>query len=98
MQTVQPSLFARDDTFLGVCLGLGEDFGFDPLYLRLALTLLLFFYPAPTMAGYLAAGLLVLVTRLLIPNPRPAAEQPAAERAPVAADDKADSHQLPLAA
>jgi phage shock protein PspC (stress-responsive transcriptional regulator) len=27
----QPSLIARDETFLGVCAGLGEDFGINPL-------------------------------------------------------------------
>ena len=36
MQTTQTSLIARDDTFLGVCQALGDDLGFNPLWLRLA--------------------------------------------------------------
>lgn len=72
MQTTQPNLFTRHDTIFGVCEGLGEDFGFNPLWLRLALPLLLFFSPVATLAGYAAAGAIVFATRLLVPNPRPA--------------------------
>ena len=31
------SIIARDDTLLGVCFALGEDFGFNPVYLRVPL-------------------------------------------------------------
>ena len=106
MQNVQPSLFARDHTFFGVCEGLGEDLGFNPLYLRMALPVPLFFFPAETIGAYVAAGIVVLLTRLLFPNPRAAvveetgtthAPLPAAE--PVrAADETADAVPVPLAA
>ena len=91
MQTAQPSLFAREDTFFGVCQGLGEDLGFNPLYLRLAFTLALFLNPVAALGGYAAAGVVVLAARLLFPNPRPAAkhEQAEAER---------EAEPLPLAA
>ena len=105
MQNVQPSLFARDHTFFGVCEGLGEDFGFNPLYLRVALPVPLFFFPAETLAGYAAAGVVVLLSRLLFPDPRaavveqtgttPAPELSAAEPVP-AAEEAADA--IPLAA
>ena len=107
MQNVQPSIFARDHTFFGVCEGLGEDLGFNPLYLRVALTVPLFFYPAQTLGAYAAAGVVVLLSRLLFPNPRPASveqtgtspapELPAAEPAP-AAEETAGADPVPLAA
>ncbi len=74
MQTAQPSLLARDDTFFGVCQAIGDDFGFNPNWLRVALPLLLFFHPVATLAGYAAAGVIVFVTRWLYPEPRGAAD------------------------
>lgn len=106
MQNVQPSLFARDHTFFGVCEGLGEDFGFDPLYLRAALPVPLFLFPAETLGAYAAAGLVVLLSRLLFPNPRAAtveetgttpAPEPTVERIRPA-DETADAVSVPLAA
>ena len=73
MQRSQPSLIARDDTFFGVCAGLGEDFGFNPNYLRVAFAVLMFFNPLAAVGVYAAAGAVVLLSRLLAPNPRPAA-------------------------
>jgi phage shock protein C len=87
MQTSQPSLIARDHTLLGVCEALGEDFGFNPLFLRVPLAALLLVNPVAVIGTYAALGLLVLMTRWIAPNPRPAAEaRPpvAAERAPAA--------------
>lgn len=73
MQSARTNLFSRPDTMLGVCQGLGEDFGFNPNYLRLALPLPLFLYPVATIAGYLTMGLIVLIVHWLIPN-RPVRE------------------------
>jgi phage shock protein PspC (stress-responsive transcriptional regulator) len=71
MDLFKPSLFARPDTMLGVCQGLGEDLGINPNWLRLALPLPLFINPAMTVAVYLAAGVVVLLTRLIFPDPTP---------------------------
>jgi phage shock protein PspC (stress-responsive transcriptional regulator) len=69
MQTAkQPSLFARDHTFLGVCEGLGEDFGFNPVYLRVAFAVPLIIDPLMTLAAYGALGVVVLLSRLVFPN------------------------------
>jgi phage shock protein C len=70
MQNVQPSLFSRNDTMLGICQGLGEDLGFNPDILRVAMIPALFFFPVYTIAGYFAAGVVVLLSRILFPNPR----------------------------
>src|SRR3546814_2368158 len=74
MPTSHPSLIARDDTFFGVCQAIGDDFGFNPIWLRLALPLLLFFNPVVTLAGYAAAGAVVFVSRWVYPEPRQAAD------------------------
>lgn len=63
------NVFTRPDTLLGVCQALGEDLGFNPLLLRVAFALPLFFNPNYTVAAYLALGLVVLTLRLLVPNP-----------------------------
>ena len=69
-QTFQPSVFARDDTFFGVCHALGEDLGFNPNWLRAALAVGLFWNPVAMVAAYAAAGLVVAGTRWVYPNPR----------------------------
>ena len=67
------NLLARDDTLLGVCAALGEDFGFNPQYLRAAFAALLLVNPPAVIGSYLAAGAIVALSRLLAPNPRRAA-------------------------
>jgi phage shock protein PspC (stress-responsive transcriptional regulator) len=84
MQTYQPSLFARNDTLLGVCEAIGEDLGFNPNYLRVALAVGVFFSLAASVGVYLAMGAVVLATRLLHRAPRKLASQPVA--APVEAE------------
>jgi len=99
MQRSQPSLIARDDTFFGVCAGLGEDFGFNPNYLRVAFAVLMFFNPLAAFGVYAAAGAVVLFSRLIAPNPRRAAEPRAAARAQSEArNDPAEQEIMPLAA
>ena len=70
MQDSHSSVLARDDTFFGVCHALGEDFGFNPIFLRLGFALPLFFSPPAAIAGYAALGLVVAATRWFVPNPR----------------------------
>ena len=64
----QPNLFMRNDTIFGVCEALGEDFGFNAQYLRVALILPLFWFPLEIVALYFGLGLFVLVSRLLVPS------------------------------
>lgn len=82
MQTSQPSVFARDHTIFGVCEALGEDFGFNPVYLRIAFSLGLFFSHWGALALYAGLGLLVAFTRFAVPNPRPKASE--ADSGPIA--------------
>lgn len=69
--TASPAAPAQKDNLFGICAALGEDFGFDPLYLRIALGAGILWNPLAMLGGYLALGVLVLATRLLVPDPIP---------------------------
>src|SRR3546814_9481163 len=49
MDSETTNLFRRRDTFFGICEAVGQDFGFNPLYLRLAFIAPLFFFPVQTL-------------------------------------------------
>lgn len=70
MQNANNNLLLRDDTFFGVCQGIGEDVGFNPNILRVAFAPLLFFSWQAAIGLYIGLGLLVLTTRLIAPNPK----------------------------
>ena len=74
-----PLPLSRDDTLLGVCQALGEDFGFNPFYLRAALGVLLIVQPVAVIVGYLGAAVAIALLRLIVPNPRSAADEAEAE-------------------
>jgi phage shock protein PspC (stress-responsive transcriptional regulator) len=69
--TISQSAIARDDTLLGACYAVGEDFGFNPLWLRLLFAFAIFWSPPITLAAYAALTALVTVTRWLVPDPVP---------------------------
>lgn len=68
MEKETTNLFRRRDTFFGICEAVGQDFGFNPLYLRLAFIAPLFFFPVQTFIAYFALGAIVLASRLIFPN------------------------------
>lgn len=68
----------KPDTLLGICEAVGNDLGFSPNLLRVALCCLLFFSPKLMIGAYLALGVIVLASRLIFPKPR----QRKVERAP----------------
>jgi len=70
MQNNQNAVLARPDTLLGVCEAIGQDFGFNPLFLRVAFALPLLWKPEMAVAAYLVVGVIVAVSRFLFPNPR----------------------------
>ena len=93
MTTAKPNLFTRDDTFFGICQGLGDDLGISPDILRIAMALGLFWSPLGVAAAYAGAGVLVLAPRRIFPAP--VAREPVAAPAPAAADE---AEPLPIAA
>ncbi len=58
------------DNLIGICNAVAEDFGFNPLWLRLALGAAFIVQPVGVIIGYLGLGLAVLVSRLAFPNKR----------------------------
>lgn len=70
MASAHVSVFARDDTLFGVSAALGEDFGFNPVFLRLMIALVLFWNPLAAAGAYAGLGSLVAVSRWLVPEPR----------------------------
>ena len=68
MSSVRPSLWNRPDTLFGVCEGLGQDFGFNPIFLRIALAASILLDPKIAIGTYFALGLLVAASRILFPN------------------------------
>jgi len=72
--TTQTPLPLRSDTILGVCEAIGQDFGFNPLWLRLAFVLPVFISPMYAIGAYLALGAVVAATRYFAPN-KPASDQ-----------------------
>jgi phage shock protein C len=95
MQDETTNLLLRDDTMLGVCQGLGEDFGFNPLWLRIVFAAALIWNPVYDIGAYLALGSAVLLSRLIVRNPRPAKAAAEAEAPVEAANANA---ALPVAA
>lgn len=96
------NLFNRDDTLLGICEALGQDFGFNPLWLRLAFLPLLFVAPVYTIAGYCLMGLVVWASRSIFPAPNSSIEALSAAESsttPVADSTRGtDQQQVPIAA
>jgi phage shock protein C len=74
MHVSQPNTAAKDDIF-GVCSALGRDFGFNPLYLRIAIGVLLLWNPVAVICGYAVTGLVVAFTHIVAPDPRRAAKR-----------------------
>ena len=82
----------RSDTILGVCEAIGRDFGFNPLWLRLAFIVPLFFAPSATILAYFGLGIVVGLTNWF------AADKQEEAPASIAAAEEAEAERLPLAA
>jgi phage shock protein C len=90
-QVYQPALPLRNHNILGVCEAMGEDFGFNPILLRVVFAASVLWSPVVAISAYLVLGVVVLLSRLLFPNPK--VDAPAIEEADEVAEPK-----LPLAA
>lgn len=79
-QENQVALPLRSDTILGVCEAIGEDFGFNPVLLRVPLAATVLWSPLMAIAGYFALGAVVLLSRVLFPKPKDADAEGAGEQ------------------
>ena len=58
----------RAHTILGACEGIGEDFGFNPVLLRIPFAASVLISPTMAIGSYLLLGLVVLSSRKLFPK------------------------------
>lgn len=58
----------RSHTILGVCEAIGEDFGFNPIFLRVPFAAIVLWSPTIAIGAYFALGAVVLASRLLFPK------------------------------
>lgn len=96
-QYEEQNLFLRNDTIFGICEGIGQDFGFNANYLRIAFCSLLYFNPVAVIGSYFALGAAVALSRWLYPAPRQstAPRQASITEAPAVADNQdGDSQAL----
>jgi phage shock protein PspC (stress-responsive transcriptional regulator) len=95
--TNQTPLPLRNDTILGVCEAIGRDFGFNPLWLRLAFIAPLFFAPTATIAAYLGLGVIVGLINWFSPDKQNEAPHLVSSHEIATANAEADD-ALPIAA
>ena len=88
----------RAHTILGVCEAIGEDFGFNPIWLRVPFAASVLFSPMMAIGAYLALGVLVLASRLLFPKAKPVASDVDTAAQAVPANDPAKRDDLSIAA
>ena len=58
----------RAHTILGVCEAIGEDFGFNPVLLRVPLAASVLISPTWAIGAYLMLGVIVLLSRIIAPK------------------------------
>lgn len=68
-QTYTP-LPLRSHTILGVCEAIGEDFGFNPVWLRVPFAATVLLSPMWAIVAYFVLGAVVMLSRLLFPKAR----------------------------
>lgn len=90
MSNASTNLLLRNDTILGVCEAIGQDFGFHANWLRLALASSFYFAPLVVTGLYLGLGVVVLLTRWIAPDQQqhvaaPVTAEPASEPLALAA-------------
>ncbi|MFL6733946.1 MAG: hypothetical protein ACJ8EY_04550, partial [Sphingomicrobium sp.] len=87
-QVNQVALPLRSHTILGVCEAMGEDFGFNPVFLRIPLAAMVIVSPTLAFSAYFLLGLAVLASRLLFPKVQPEAAEVRQE--PVVANEQVE--------
>ena len=85
--TRQTPLPLRRDTMLGVCAGLGEEFSFNPVFLRIAISMLVFVDLKLAIATYVGLGIALAAGRLIAPVRRSAPVNAASQPELVEAND-----------
>ena len=58
----------RAHTILGVCEAIGDDFGFNPVLLRVPFAASVLISPTWAIGAYLMLGVIVLLSRIIAPK------------------------------
>jgi phage shock protein C len=78
-QEDQVALPLRNHTILGVCEAIGEDFGFNPIFLRVPLAAMVIVNATWAFGAYFGLGAIVLASRLLFPDRKASTQAKAAQ-------------------
>jgi phage shock protein PspC (stress-responsive transcriptional regulator) len=97
-QERQPALPLRSHTIFGVCEGIGVDFGFNPVFLRIPLATAVIWNPLIAFGTYFALGAIVLASRLIFPDRRNNVADASANPVIAQANDAENVEKVPLAA
>jgi phage shock protein PspC (stress-responsive transcriptional regulator) len=81
-QDNQIALPLRSHTIFGACEAIGEDFGFNPMLLRVPFAATVLWSPLWAIVAYLALSVVVLGSRMLFPKAKAANGQAGVEAAP----------------
>ncbi|GAA3886840.1 hypothetical protein GCM10022276_02420 [Sphingomonas limnosediminicola] len=84
----------RSHTILGVCEAIGEDFGFNPVLLRVPFAASVLWSPMWAIIAYFALGAIVLLSRVVSPKNRSSEAPTAVEAAPTQTVDNRDEMKL----
>jgi phage shock protein C len=96
---VQSNVFLRHDTLFGVCQGIGEEFGFNPNFLRVPFAAGILWNPQVVVGFYLGLGAALLVARWIYPKSQSTvAPDAGAGRSTRPSADNADADELHIAA
>ena len=92
VQTANEALNSNPDSLFGVCQAIGEDFGFNPFFLRLGFLGLAFFNIPVSVGAYALLGLGVAASRWLFPAEGESQENRSERAEPTAArvEDEAE--------
>ena len=80
----------RPHTIFGVCEAIGDDFGFNPVWLRVPFAATVLISPTMAIGAYLALGGVVLLSRLLFPRPKAAKVDTMVEQPSAAANEQVE--------
>jgi phage shock protein PspC (stress-responsive transcriptional regulator) len=95
-QETQVALPLRSHTILGACEAVGEDFGFNPILLRVPFAASVLYSPMWAIIAYFAFATVVLASRLIFPKAKAVVDEAQAE--PVAAQPTYEQPELAKAA
>ena len=81
----------RSHTILGVCEAIGEDFRFNPVFLRVPFAAIVLYSPMLAISAYFALGAIVLASRLVFPSRK----QPASPQVQAVSHQPANEDEMP---